>query len=92
MLCVHHDTLAIERRFDAHKEDIVWIAVDNVSDRGAGRLAASHDKGNTTLVWDLFTGGIVGTFTSYEEMKVATWMRNGNLALGEWCNQLGSMS
>ncbi|GAB7361712.1 hypothetical protein MBLNU230_g1759t1 [Neophaeotheca triangularis] len=82
VLCVHHDTLAIERRFDAHKEDIVWIAVDNVSDRGAGRLAASHDKGNTTLVWDLFTGGIVGTFTSYEEMKVATWMRNGNLALG----------
>ncbi|KAK4696147.1 hypothetical protein P7C71_g1726, partial [Lecanoromycetidae sp. Uapishka_2] len=30
ILCLHHDTLAIERRFELHKERVLFIAVDNV--------------------------------------------------------------
>lgn len=83
ILCLHHDTLAIERRFDKHKEDVVWIYVDNVSERGAGRLAVSYDVGDTAIIWDIYTGGEVARFAAYEEIRVAAWMRNGNIAFGE---------
>lgn len=82
ILCLHHDTLAIERRFDRHREDVSWISVDNVSERGAGRLVVSYDTGNTAIVWDLFTGDEVARFASYEQIRVAAWMRNGNVAFG----------
>src|SRR2546421_12713281 len=36
IICLHHDTLALERRFTHHNEDIQFISVDNVSERGAG--------------------------------------------------------
>ena len=83
ILCLHHDTLAIERRFDRHREDVVWISVDNVSDRGSGRLVVSYDSGSTAIVWDLLTGDEVARFASYEQIRVATWMKNGNVAFGE---------
>jgi len=83
ILCLHHDTLAIERRFERHREDVLWIAADNVSERGAGRLVVSYDVGQTTIVWDLMTGDEVARFASYEEIRVAAWMRNGNIAFGE---------
>lgn len=60
-----------------------WIAVDNVSERGNGRLVVSYDASLTTIVWDLLTGDEVARFASYEEIKVAAWMRNGNIAFGE---------
>jgi hypothetical protein len=82
ILCLHHDSLAIDRRFERHREDVVWISVDNVSERGAGRLVVSYDAGQTAIVWDLFTGEEVARFASYEEIKVAVWMRNGNVAFG----------
>ncbi|KAK4993986.1 hypothetical protein LTR66_005897 [Elasticomyces elasticus] len=82
ILCLHHDTLAIERRFDRHREDVLWISVDNISERGAGRLAVSYDAGQTAIVWDLFTGDEVARFASYEQIRTATWMRNGNIAFG----------
>ncbi|KAF2276235.1 uncharacterized protein EI97DRAFT_53004 [Westerdykella ornata] len=82
ILCLHHDTLAIERRFDRHREDVSWISVDNVSERGAGRLVASYDTGSTAIIWDLFTGDEVARFASYEQIRVAAWMRNGNVAFG----------
>ncbi|GAB7343107.1 hypothetical protein MBLNU457_1185t1 [Dothideomycetes sp. NU457] len=82
ILCLKHDSLAIERRFDKHREHIAWIAVDNVSERGAGRLAVSYDIGNTAIIWDISTGGEVARFSAYEEIRVAAWMRNGNLAFG----------
>lgn len=82
ILCLHHDTLAIERRFDRHREDVSWIAVDNVSERGAGRLVASYDAGSTSIIWDLLTGDEVARFASYEQIRVAAWMRNGNVAFG----------
>lgn len=83
ILVLHHDTLAIERRFDLHREDVKWITVDNVSERGAGRLAASYDAGHSTIVWDILTGREVARFAAYEEIITAQFMRNGNIAFGE---------
>lgn len=85
ILCLHHDTLAIERRFDRHREDVLWISVDTVSERGAGRLAVSYDAGQTAIVWDIFTGDEVARFAAYEQIRVAAWMRNGNIAFGKQC-------
>ena len=82
ILCLHHDTLAIERRFERHKERVVLLSVDNVSERGSGRLVVSYDAGQTAIVWDLFTGDEIARFASYEPLKVAAWMRDGNVAFG----------
>lgn len=83
ILCLHHDTLAVERRFTRHREDVSWISADTVSERGAGRLVVSYDAGSTAIVWDLLTGDEVARFASYDQIRVASWMRNGNVAFGE---------
>lgn len=91
ILCLHHDTLALDRRFENHREDIAFISVDNVSERGQGRLVVSYDVGQTAIVWDLFTGTEIARFAAFEPLKVASWMRNGNVAFGifflclSWC-------
>ncbi|KAL4792329.1 hypothetical protein BDV19DRAFT_368592 [Aspergillus venezuelensis] len=82
ILCLHHDTLALERRFENHKEDIVFISVDNVSERGAGRLVVSYDVSKTAIIWDLFTGSVLARFASFEALKAASWMKDGNVAFG----------
>ncbi|KAF7196661.1 hypothetical protein HII31_02031 [Pseudocercospora fuligena] len=82
ILVLHHDTLSIERRFDLHREDVLWIAVDNVSERGSGRLAVSFDAGKTAIVWDILSGVEIARFSAYEHMRVAAFMRNGNIAFG----------
>ena len=82
MLCLHHDTLAVERRFEKHKEKVVLLSVDNISERGAGRLVVSYDAEQTAIIWDLFTGDEIARFASFEPLKVAAWMRNGNIAFG----------
>ncbi|KAK3117019.1 hypothetical protein LTR53_002040 [Teratosphaeriaceae sp. CCFEE 6253] len=82
ILVLHHDTLAIERRFALHRETVVWIQADNSSERGSGRLVVSYDAGNTAIVWDILTGEEVARFSSYEDMRVAAFMRNGNIAFG----------
>lgn len=82
VVCAHHDTLKIERRFSRHTEEIQLLAVDNLSDRGAGRLVVSYDAGQTAIVWDCMTGDEVARFASYENLTVAAWMRNGNVAFG----------
>ncbi|KAI2706684.1 hypothetical protein DTO012A7_4695 [Penicillium roqueforti] len=82
ILCLHHDTLAIERRFQSHQENIEFISVDNVSERGAGRLVVSYDVGQTAIVWDIFTGTEIARFASFDHLQMASWMRNGNLAFG----------
>lgn len=84
ILCLHHDTLAVERRFEKHREDVSWISADTVSDRGAGRLVVSYDAGSTAIVWDLHSGDEVARFASYEQIRVASWMRNGNVAFGAY--------
>jgi hypothetical protein len=84
VLCLHHDTLAIERRFEKHSKDIRLISADNVSETGAGRLVVTYDVGRTAIIWDLFTGEQLARFVSYESLRVAHWMRNGNIAFGEF--------
>lgn len=80
ILCLHHDTLAIERRFSNHQENIEFISVDNVSERGSGRLVVSYDVGQTAIVWDIFTGSEISRFAAFDPLRVASWMRNGNIA------------
>jgi hypothetical protein len=82
ILCLHHDTLAVERRFTLHQDRIAFISVDNISERGAGRLVVSYDYAQTAIVWDLFTGNEISRFASFEPLHVAAWMRNGNVAFG----------
>lgn len=82
VVCCHHDTLKIERRFSRHTEDIQLLAVDTISERGAGRLVVSYDAGQTAIVWDCMTGDEIARFASYENLTVAAWMRNGNVAFG----------
>ncbi|KAM7214172.1 hypothetical protein V8F06_010425 [Rhypophila decipiens] len=82
VVCSHHDTLTIERRFARHSEEVQILAVDNASEMGAGRLVVSYDAGMTAIVWDLFSGDEVARFASYENLTCAAWMRNGNVAFG----------
>jgi len=84
IVCAHHDTLTIERRFARHGEEVQLLAVDNVSDVGAGRLVVSYDAGQTAIVWDILTGDEVARFASYENLTCAAWMRNGNVAFGAY--------
>ncbi|KAL9125586.1 MAG: hypothetical protein Q9217_005226, partial [Psora testacea] len=83
VVILHHDTLKIDRRFEKHQEKVLLLAVDNVSERGAGRLCVTYDAGLTAIVWDLLTGNEVARFISYEPLKVAAWMKNGNVAFGK---------
>ena len=57
--------------------------MDTVSERGEGRLVVSYDASQTAIVWDLFTGDEVARFAAFEHIRVAVWMRNGNVAFGE---------
>jgi hypothetical protein len=85
VLVLHHDTLAIERRFAGHAgADVLWIEVDNHSERGAGRMVASYDARHLTIVWDLFTGEQLQRVEPYEDILVAAWMRNGIVSFGEF--------
>jgi hypothetical protein len=91
VVCAHHDTLTIERRFSRHTEEIQLLAVDTVSERGAGRLVVSYDVGQTAIVWDCMTGDELARFASYENLTVAAWMRNGNVAFGKMKNPSDSL-
>lgn len=86
VICLHHDSLALEKRFQKHSKDVILISADNVSETGAGRLVVTYDVGQTAIVWDLFTGEQISRFVSYESLKVAHWMRNGNIAFGKLGN------
>lgn len=90
VVCLHHDTLAVERRFQKHAKEVILISADNVSETGAGRLVVTYDVGQTAIVWDLFTGEQLSRFVSYESLKVAHWMRNGNVAFGKSVNMCAS--
>lgn len=82
--CLHHDTLALERRFESHEDEVCLISVDNISERGAGRLVVSYDSGQTAIVWDLFSGTTIVRFSAFEDLQVASWMRNGSVAFGTY--------
>ena len=82
VVCLQHHSLAVERRFQKHSKDVILISADNVSETGAGRLVVTYDIGQTAIIWDLFTGEPLSRFVSYESLRVAHWMRNGNIAFG----------
>lgn len=84
IVCCHHDTLTIERRFSSHADEVQVLAVDNLSDIGRGRLVVSYDASQTAIVWDLMTGEEVARFVSYEHLTCASWMRSGNVAFGQF--------
>ncbi len=84
IICLHHDTLAIERRFERHRDRVLYLAVDNVSGPGAGRFVVSYDASQIAIVWDLFTGSELARFASYEPIRVAAWLSDGNIAFGRW--------
>ena len=92
VVCLHHDTLAVERRFERHESDVLMISADNVSERGAGRMVASYDAGQTVIVWDIFTGDELTRFASYEQLRVGSWMRDGNIAFGMLYAWLGNIT
>jgi hypothetical protein len=82
VLCLHHDTLAIERRFDGHTDDVVWIEADNSSERGSGKMVASYDNSMMTIIWDAQTGQELARVEPYGDIRVAAWMKNGQIAFG----------
>ncbi|EWZ78091.1 hypothetical protein FOWG_17591 [Fusarium oxysporum f. sp. lycopersici MN25] len=82
VVCCHHDTLTIERRFSGHADEVQLLAVDNESEAGGGRFVVSYDAGQTAIVWDLMTGNEVSRFACYDHLTVAAWMKNGNVAFG----------
>ena len=82
ILCLHHSSLAIERKFEKHKAPVRLLAIDNVSERGHGRLVASYDADMVTIIWDLFSGDELSRFSSFQPLKVAAWMKNGNIVFG----------
>lgn len=82
VVCCHHDTLSIERRFSNHSEEVQLLAVDNQSEVGSGRFVVSYDAGQTAIVWDLMTGSEVTRFASYDALTAVSFMRNGNIAFG----------
>lgn len=85
VICLHHDTLKVERRFERHREKILLLAVDNVSEHGAGRQVVSYDAAHIAIVWDLFTGDELARFIPYDTanaIRTAAWMKNGNIAFG----------
>ncbi|KAG0635022.1 WD40-repeat-containing domain protein [Tuber brumale] len=82
ILCLLYDSLALERRFEGHAEDITLIVADNTSEDGVGRIV-SVDASKQAIVWDSHTGDELARYNAFEEIKVAAWMKNGNLAFGD---------
>ena len=52
-------------------------------------MVVSYDAERTAIVWDLFTGDEIARFASYEQIKVAAWMKNGSVAFGMAYTGLG---
>lgn len=82
VVCLKHDTLELERRMESHEREVLIVSIDNTTPE-APRVV-SVDAGKTAIVWDLLSGEEVSRFTSYEDIRVATWMKNGNLTFGKF--------
>ncbi|KAF4610408.1 hypothetical protein G7Y89_g15712 [Cudoniella acicularis] len=78
VICVHHDTLQIERRFVLHRKNITLLAVATANDH----LVVSCDEQHLAIVWDWTTGNEVARFASYKPLTAAAWMANGKIAFG----------
>ena len=84
IVSLHHDTLALDRKFEKHRSNIDLLCVDNISERGAGRLVVSYDSEQVAIIWDLFTGSELTRFTAFQNIRVAAWMKNGNISFGRF--------
>ena len=82
IVCLRHGSLTVDRRFEKHRAPIQLLSVDNVSERGQGRLVASYDADQVAILWDLLSGDELSRFSSFQPLKVAAWMKNGNVAFG----------
>lgn len=82
VLCLQHDSLALERRFERHAEDVAIIAVEPGNEEMPARVV-SVDRSKLAIVWDANTGDEIARYTAYEDIRVAAWMKNGNLAFGD---------
>lgn len=81
MIVVRHDSLALERRFEGHTEEVTVIAVDNSSGTVPTRIV-TVDTSKTAIIWSLENGEEISRFGSYDDIQSAAWMKNGNLAFG----------
>lgn len=88
VVCCHHDSLAIERRFSSHEAEVELLVVDNISEGGSGRHIATYDANQTAIVWDMLTGHEIARFVSYDPLTSAAWMRNGNLIFGAYSQRV----
>ena len=51
ILCLRHDSLAIEKQFDQHESQVALISVDTISNKwGAKRLVFSYDTSQVVLI------------------------------------------
>lgn len=87
IVCLRHDTLALEYRFDKHLEDVSWIAVDNASDASPRQLAVSYDAANTAIIWDVHTAEELTRFEAYEPIGCAAFLRDGHIVFGMFAAQ-----
>lgn len=81
ILCLQYESLAVEKRFEGHLDDVTIISVDNNSDEGEGKVV-TIDISKQAIVWDTRTGREIARYSSFEGLRSAAWMKNGNLAFG----------
>lgn len=81
ILCLQYESLAVEKRFEGHLDDVTIISVDNNSDEGEGKVV-TVDISKQAIVWDTRTGHEIARYSSFEVLRSAAWMKNGNLAFG----------
>lgn len=79
-MCLRHDTLELERRYEGHISDVILISIDNTTPECPRVVSVDNDK--TAIVWDLHSGEEVSRYQAYEDIRVVAWMKNGNLAFG----------
>lgn len=82
VVCLQYETLQVERRFERHQDDVSIIAAEASSDEAAPHRVVSVDRSKLAIVWDANSGEEISRFTAFEEIRVAAWMKNGNLAFG----------
>lgn len=80
--CLYHDTLEHHLTFQGHQQTINLISVDNAYHKD---LVVSYDAENVAIVWNVQTGAVVTSFVR-EDLTVAAWRPDGNLAFGELIN------
>ncbi|KAK4444605.1 WD40-repeat-containing domain protein [Podospora aff. communis PSN243] len=85
VVCLPHDTKQMAWTFTKHSDQVQLIAVESKVDFIPQNLVVSYDASHTAIVWNLYnTGWEVPRlkFAEDEKINCLSWMRNGNVALG----------